>query len=332
MAQRSMFFDAVSGDRSYDATAFAALLRALVQRDGVVYGYGGGLAVAATDPASMNVTVATGAAFVQGRLFEVHTSGETLAIGAADPTNPRIDRVVVKLDNSSAVRSVSLAVKAGTPAASPVPPTLQRDGTVWELSLAQVYVAAGATSISSANIADERSYELFCGYVPRTPDIVHRGAQKDMTGLASFLDLLWAPPAARVYHSVAQSIPRATTTALAFNSERFDTDAIHDTVTNNSRLTCETAGKYFISANVVFAPNTTGIRWTGIRLNGGNLIAQQCGPPAAAGAGTVQNLSTVYGLAVNDYVETVVYQDSDGALGVQRVADYSPEFMMVRVG
>lgn len=326
-----MFFDAVSGDRSYDATAFAALLRALVQRDGVVYGYGGGLAVAATDPASMNITVATGAAFVQGRMFEVHTAGETLAIGAADPTNPRIDRVVVKLDNSSGVRSVTLAVKAGTPAASPEPPALQRDGTVWELSLAQVYVAAGATSIDADDITDERSDETVCGYVPRTPDIVHRGAQEDMTSLSALLDLLWAPPAARVYHSVAQSIPNAVATPLAFDSERFDTDNIHDTATNNNRLTCKTAGTYLISATVAFNANATGTRRAFIKLNGANYIAATT-VPAASGIATRLNLSTLYALRVWDYVECEVFQDSGGALNIESIADYTPEFMMVRVG
>ncbi|MGE5592880.1 MAG: hypothetical protein ACM3X3_04240 [Betaproteobacteria bacterium] len=331
MAQRSMFFDAVGGDRSFDAASFAALFKALTQRDGVVYGYGGSLAVSAADPASMNVTVATGAAFVQGRMFEVHTAGETLAIGAADPVNPRIDRIVVKLDNSSASRSVTLAVKAGTPAASPTPPTLQRDGTVWELSLAQVYVAAGATSISSANITDERSNEPVCGYVPRTPDIVHRGSQKDMTGLASFLDLLWAPPAARVCHNAAQSIANVTNTVLAFNSERFDTDGIHDTAINNSRLTCKTAGKYYIAGNVRFASNSTGFRELNIILNGSTIIARVA-LPAASASPTVLQIATVYDLAVGNYVELIVYQNSGGALNVEYASAFSPEFMMVRIG
>jgi hypothetical protein len=46
-------------------------------------------------------------------------------------------------------------------------------------------------------------------------------------------------PAVRVYHNTTQSVSTATHTALAFNSERFDTaggaaSTQHDTVTNNS--------------------------------------------------------------------------------------------------
>lgn len=331
MATRDMFFDPVSGDRSYDAASLAALFRAVFQRDGVIYGYGGGLAVSATDPVSMNVSVATGGMPIQGRYFEVHTAAEQRAISTADPTNPRIDRVVVKLDNSSGVRSVTLAVKAGTPAASPTPPTLQRDGTVWELSLAQVYVAAGATSISAANITDERSNETVCGYTPRTPDIVHRGAQKDMTGLSALLDLLWVPPAARVYHNAAQSIPNATWTALAFNSERFDNNSIHDVTTNNSRLTCNTAGLYLISGHIQYATSTAGTyRQLGILLNGATQLAMVLiSPPNALAK---MSVATVYQLAAGDYVELTTSQDSGGALDVTVAANYSPEFMMVRVG
>src|SRR5262245_40483526 len=65
-------------------------------------------------------------------------------------------------------------------------------------------------------------------------------------------------PAARAYHSANQSINSGTNTTLNFDSERFDSDTIHDNVTNNSRLTCKTAGKYLICCNVRWASNATG--------------------------------------------------------------------------
>jgi hypothetical protein len=99
--------------------------------------------------------VNTGKAFVQGYYFEVHTGSETLAIGAAHPTLPRIDRVVVRRDLAG--RTAALAVLAGTPAASPTAPALtQVAAGVWEIALASVAVAAAAASIVDANITDER--------------------------------------------------------------------------------------------------------------------------------------------------------------------------------
>lgn len=137
-------------------------------------------------------------------------------------------------------------------------------------------------------------------------------------------------PCARVYHSVAQSIADGVLTALAFDTERYDTDTIHDTVTNNTRLTCKTAGKYRITANVGFAANGTGARELTIRLNGTTRICSEL----RMGFATYENVmhvSTEWNLAVNDYVEAYVYQNSGAALNVNASSAYSPEFMMTRV-
>src|SRR5919108_3473294 len=64
-------------------------------------------------------------------------------------------------------------------------------------------------------------------------------------------------PSVRVFHNATQSITTATETALAFNSERWDTafgsaSTQHDTATNNSRLTAQYAGKYLVVGHVGF--------------------------------------------------------------------------------
>lgn len=170
MAQRSYFFDSVDHDRIYTTADFARVFGAIAGRDGVVYGYGNEFNV--TTGTGMNVLVDTGAAFVQGRMLEVYGEAEVLAVTTADATNPRIDRVIVRLDLSVAERRAYLAVKLGTPAAEPAAPTLQQDATIWELSLAQVRVAAGATNITADDLIDERSNEEVCGWVnePATPE------------------------------------------------------------------------------------------------------------------------------------------------------------------
>jgi hypothetical protein len=138
-------------------------------------------------------------------------------------------------------------------------------------------------------------------------------------------------PAARVFHNAAQSTTTAVAFVLAFNSERFDTDTIHDTSTNNSRLTCKTAGKYQITANVDWVGNATGYRQIYLRLNGATIIASAIDPQLGAGINTHQSVTTLYDLAVNDYVEAVVIQTSGGSLNVNSTANYSPEFMMARI-
>jgi len=147
----------------------------------------------------------------------------------------------------------------------------------------------------------------------------------------------WEPkgsaPAARVYNSGALTISHNTNTALTFDSERFDTDTIHNTGSNTGRLTATTAGKYLITALVRWAANATGRRSVTIREGGDTSIGvvQQ---DAAAGGGvtTVQEVSCLYDLAANEYVEVVVNQNSGGDLTVDAESNYSPEFMMVRMG
>lgn len=135
---------------------------------------------------------------------------------------------------------------------------------------------------------------------------------------------------ARVYHNVHQSIPTDDLTTLIFNSERYDTDAIHDNVTNNERLTCKTAGKYQIVAFVTFGPNAVGDRQARLMVNGVTQIDNSYG--VRLGDFEICHLSSIWHLEVGDYLYLAVYQDSGGALDVKHHSAYSPEFMMQRIG
>lgn len=136
---------------------------------------------------------------------------------------------------------------------------------------------------------------------------------------------------ARVYHNTTQSIADVTSTNLAFNSERWDTNVIHDNATNNSRLTCKTAGKYYIHASIAFAGNTTGVRQVTLWLNGATAIAVNKQNATSDGGQCTLCISTCYDLAVNDYVEVRVYQSSTISLGIASGGNYTPEFGMIKV-
>jgi hypothetical protein len=49
-----------------------------------------------------------------------------------------------------------------------------------------------------------------------------------------------------------------TFTSITFNQERFDTNSMHDNVTNNSRLVCQFVGTVTIRASVAYTSNTSG--------------------------------------------------------------------------
>lgn len=154
--------DSDSGDDYKYAASIISGIIAKFLRDGVVHGDGGELAVSASDPPAMSVRVGTGTALLQGRYYR-NDAALPLAIATADPSNPRIDRVVLRL-NATPGRTIHAVVVQGTPAPSPVAPALTRTAETWDLALAQVRVEAGVTSIASAKIIDERGDPSLCGW------------------------------------------------------------------------------------------------------------------------------------------------------------------------
>ena len=139
---------------------------------------------------------------------------------------------------------------------------------------------------------------------------------------------------AKVYHDADQTISNNTWTNLSFNSEQYDTDTIHDNVTNNSRLTCKTAGKYLIIGRVWWEQNNTGHRLMLIRKNGGTIIADfNIDPPSDANNYCMMQICLIENLSVNDYVELRVCQDSGGNLDILTQGNArSPMFEMQRIG
>ena len=74
---------------------------------------------------------------------------------------------------------------------------------------------------------------------------------------------------AKVYNNANISVPNAQTTLIAFNSEMFDTDSMHSTSTNPSRITINTAGKYLVHAHVEWVQTgAAGIRQIMFAVNG----------------------------------------------------------------
>jgi hypothetical protein len=119
------------------------------------------------DGTGMNVKVRSGQALVRGHYY-YSTGIETLAIAAADPTNPRIDSVVLRLDPTA--NSILLAVITGTPNVSPSAPALtQTDSGIYEQLIANVSVAANETVIADGDVSDERTiYSPWTGSVTVT--------------------------------------------------------------------------------------------------------------------------------------------------------------------
>jgi microcystin-dependent protein len=129
--------------------------------DGYCLDYEDELEVTAQPSPNMTVNVSAGMACIQDYWYE-NDGLLTLTLTAASGANPRIDRIILRLE-TGAPRQISAKVLTGTPAGSPTAPGLTQNSSIWELSLAQIYVEKNAVTIDSGDITDERNSVSTCG-------------------------------------------------------------------------------------------------------------------------------------------------------------------------
>lgn len=108
------------------------------------------------DGSALQVTVATGRAYLNGYSVDVQDAAETVTVQASSGSQ-RLDRVVLHLDEDT---GITLIVKKGTTTSAPA---LTRAGKIYEISLARVRVRAGAGNIQQSDITDERNDASVCG-------------------------------------------------------------------------------------------------------------------------------------------------------------------------
>jgi hypothetical protein len=140
--------------------------------------------------------------------------------------------------------------------------------------------------------------------------------------IADDLNYFNDPPRVKCYRDAVYGITDDTDTMVAWNAEEYDTDTMHSTSTNTTRLTATTGGRYEFSCRIVFAANSTGYRRLKMWKNGaaGTLIDSDIDNSPTAGAFSRLFCSSWVTLAAGDYIEAQVYQDSGGDLSVQGAA------------
>lgn len=148
-------------DRLYEAEVFRKYFAKFLS-NGVYFGkyknYGEN-SMKVTADGGLNIRVATGAGIIEGADFENET--EKVFTLERPASGNRIDRVVVKLDKTLAVRETQLYIKQGSASAGA---TLQRDDNIYEICLAEVIVKS-SSNIETADITDKRIDSNLCGIV-----------------------------------------------------------------------------------------------------------------------------------------------------------------------
>lgn len=155
------FFNAVNNDRVYNAELMSGIFEGLIT-DGVYASVGNKLAVSPSG--GMGIQIDTGRGWF-AKHWVNNNSPYQLTLEASDVVLNRYCAVCIRVDTTDAVRSAVPYLKYSDYATKPVKPSMTRSETVNEYCLAYVYIAAGSSAITAANIEDTRGNNDLCGWV-----------------------------------------------------------------------------------------------------------------------------------------------------------------------
>lgn len=162
MAQSSGFFNALQAggvyDRLYNADDYSSNMGAIIST-GVRRSGNNDLRVTAN---GLQITVAAGRAWIEGRWYYNDSALELTTVTPPTGTLSRADGVYLQLNSNVNGRTITLVYKTGQQSASPAAPACTRTGGIYEIMLASVAVAPGATAVT---VTDTRPNASVCGWV-----------------------------------------------------------------------------------------------------------------------------------------------------------------------
>lgn len=151
-----------ANDCDFDAADVAAYLAGLTS--GV---FSGAEDFPVTAAGGLTVTVGAGRGWVHPSRFTGYSitkrEADTLTMPLADPSLPRIDRIVMRYD--AGARAASLHVLQGTASSTPTAPAISRTELIYDFCLAEITRPAGSTAVTTGQITDTRLDEKLCGIV-----------------------------------------------------------------------------------------------------------------------------------------------------------------------
>ena len=151
------FFDAINNDRTYSADDMNRPYKRLVS-DGVFPAprtHGASTDFQVTSAGGMVVTINKGEGIFGSKWFQNETV-IPITIPENNDIHPRIDSVIIQVDNRSSGRTGNIIYRTGTPAFNPAAPDLDTAANLYEYRVANIYVLAGTTSVDNGDIVDLR--------------------------------------------------------------------------------------------------------------------------------------------------------------------------------
>lgn len=159
------FFDSVNSDRLYSANEMNRPYKRIISNGVFATPQGTpstDLQVVSASNA-MNIIVNPGEGLFAGKWFE---NPATIAITVPNNTSvvPRMDSVIVQIDNRQSGRVGNIVYRQGTASSNPQPPAINTVANVSEYRLANIYVAPNANAINNDAITDCRPSSE-CGWI-----------------------------------------------------------------------------------------------------------------------------------------------------------------------
>ena len=168
----AFFYNSDNGDRVYDADSFEHLLKKFFTT-GVFQGSCKGSAPGT----GMTIRMGTGYCNIDGKVRFFSEQQEFL-LQNAHATYDRIDTLVIERNDVD--RDITAKVVTGSYSSSPRATAPVRSGGIYQLVVAEIYVAGGVVRITNSNVTDKRPDTSVCGYVlsaVQTPDFSELYAQ-----------------------------------------------------------------------------------------------------------------------------------------------------------
>lgn len=134
------------------------------------------------DTETYNTVVSAGFGIVDGCL-KLLENWYGLHINLSQSVNPRIDTIVLRLDDNDSVRVCDFFVHEGTPASSPIPPELTRSGGIYEIGLANIFVPATPSADNPPVVTDTRLDTTRCGIITSISEVDTTAIWQDFNDL-----------------------------------------------------------------------------------------------------------------------------------------------------
>lgn len=308
----------------------------------------------ATSPVGTQVQVENGETIINGYFGKLSSGPSVIDITANSSGDPRIDIVTLQLDKTN--DNISIVVEEGTPDPSPVPPDLIQTSTVWQIALAYVTVADGATEIDSGDISDQRTRSVQGDSGSSAVTLTNAGSGStlvnDNTGPSLSVKSLTAStninftvsdtditiagantpsnqPFCMVRRNSNQAVNNGVTATITWSTAVYDPYSMWD---GSTTITIPETGWYLVTVN---------IRWSGSVSANGSLICYALGSSGLATAlssvmvvgfeAVSNNFSVLTSLSATDTVAVQVTNSSGVNLNVITAGIYTPTLSVMKV-